>query len=243
MSERLPRICFVGLGIGGLEHAASAALGAVRDANVIAHLAPLTPKEWESVAPGVRRVALDDVYRTHGSGWPVYRAMKDVLVQEARRASEDDGYLAVAMYGHPLWFVSLTGQFREESGQLGVSVDVVPGLSSLDTMLLDSPVTLGESVAVVDTFRFVSERLTIDARLPMALYHFGEFCQQPDRRDDLHELLAQQRGEGTTVTLMVSGNTDLARSAQLSASIGDLKDLTERAVAGSSLVVPGVQTT
>ena len=131
------------------------------------------------------------------------------LAPELSGAAPAEGYLAVASRvlerttverpvillspGHPLIFNSIGRYLAAEGRRLGLTVQVVPGVSQLDLLIgaigLDVT-TFG--LQVFDAARFVSRGLPVSPAVPVILMHAGALgVDSPPAADDLARRLQQ----------------------------------------------------
>ena len=103
-----------------------------------------------TLCPDTRDLA--EFYRSRSIRADVYRAIFDMLVDEASRAPG----VAFLLHGHPLFLVSATEYTLGLARQRGLRVEMLPAVSSFDTLLCDLGIDFGYALQV---FTIIRERL------------------------------------------------------------------------------------
>jgi hypothetical protein len=241
------RLLLVGLGVGGMHRLTPEADDALSGAAEILHVSPLQPGlERRYGRDRVR--SLYHLYQDEGSPAKIYRRMADISTEAATRAAAHGGYVCLAMYGHPLWLAKPSRIAMEIAATEQISVHVVPGLSTFDTLLVDSPVELDWGVQMLEATRFVRQQLAVDRRVPLLLFQAGVFgattvetdLSGTERFRPLVNRLREIYGSGHPVYTVMSGWGDQVPTTIQVATVDDFPEMTE--VHGSTtLIIPPVE--
>jgi hypothetical protein len=188
------------------------------------------------------------LYQQEGKPAKIYREMANIAIEAASRAAADGGYVCLATYGHPLWLVKPSRIAMEVAADKNLSVTVVSGLSTFDTLLADSPVELDWGVQMLEASRFVRQRLHVDRRVPLLLFQAGVFgaatmeteLGDKQRFKPLVDRLVEIYGAGHPVYTVMSGWGDEVPTTVQLGSVENFPNTTQ--VHGSTtLIVPAVE--
>lgn len=235
-----PSLYLVGIGIGGQARMTNEAKTVMASARRIVHLTPIDAFQWTQLAPQAAVHSLSHTYAAP-SRWDTYLAMKDAALAAAIAAAKESGYACFAMYGHPLWFVSTARMLREQAHELGISVQVVPGISSLDTLLIDAPIDVGSGALICDVFQFLLRDVVADPRYPLVLMHFGELAATTASVTALVQRLEVAYPADHLVHIVRSGVIADHASTITSCQLKELAAIPLMDTAGSTLLVSAAQ--
>lgn len=163
----------VGAGIGPVSRMTGETAEVISGADIVFHLTAVA-EELEKLNPGRVR-SLQPVYESSDVAVDVYAEITRVVVDAAEQAKSNAGYACWVTYGHPLWLVDSSYYAMRECRTRGLHAICLPAVSSMDTLLIDSPVDLGHGAQMLETSRFVHSRLTVDPRVPLVLFQAGDF--------------------------------------------------------------------
>jgi len=126
-------IVIVGLGVKGIHQITHEAEGTIRSCSrvFVTDMATGVLSYLRSLSPHVSN--LYDEYRVGGHRIPIYRRMASIVVSAALEKPP----VCFATYGHPKVYCYPTTLIRRAARVLDLRVMVLPGISSLDTMLVD----------------------------------------------------------------------------------------------------------
>ena len=234
----------VGAGIGGAVRLTREAEEAIRTASVVLHMTAIGA-ELERLCPDGLVVSLMPTYEAGDDPDEVYGRIADRLVAEAELAHGRGGTAAFVTYGHPLWLVTSARSALRRCAERGLRASVVPGISSIDTMLVDSPVPLDRGAQLYEAGQFVRQGLGVERRLPLVLFQFGDFGSgslRPDhtatgRFGAILERLAGLYPAGHPVHIVLSPWREGMRPRVVSSTVADLAGVLEAAHVGTTLVV------
>jgi tetrapyrrole (corrin/porphyrin) methylase-like protein len=235
----------LGLGIGGIRRLTAEADEVLRSADTILHLSAVGADLVDRYPGEV--VSLLPVYQGTPGDESAYQAIADALIAAAEKARDRGGYACFATYGHPLWLVDSSRMAMRLAAESSLRVGVVPGISSFDTLLIDSPVPLDRGAQLVETSEFVHAGLVVNTVLPLVLFQFGDYARERLNPAPVHErrfarLVARLQsiypGERQAFLVVSSWADGIERQIRAT-TVGQLADLCQSARPGSSLVVAG----
>jgi hypothetical protein len=184
--------------------------------------------------------------------WPYYQANRPRAANYAAIA-EHLLARAVSMHrigyltqGHPLVFDSVTNLILRESGALEVAPVIIPGLSSIDTILVDVRYDPAHGLQVHEASAFARTGTRIDTRAALLLLQLSVFgtrmprlkrdCPGPDLRP-LQAALTAIYPE-THCALFVRSGGPAMRRRVVETEIGRIADVSPDEVLGGSLFIP-----
>src|SRR5262249_24541827 len=133
-NHREPDIHIVGLGVKGIEHVTRETESACRRSNEILAVANLPAVLTYLKSLCLRVTDLHPLsYEEDENRLKAYDTMSAMVLA----AALDHAPVTFATYGHPLIYVYPTRQIVDAAPYLGLTVRVLAGISSLDTMLID----------------------------------------------------------------------------------------------------------
>jgi uncharacterized protein YabN with tetrapyrrole methylase and pyrophosphatase domain len=136
---------------------------------------------WTNVSESEHKVLEDAVGQAPHSLWPFFRPERERLANyeaitthllERAQAVERVAYLT---QGHPRVLDRVATNVLEQSSRRGVTVTVVPGISSIDTILADVDYEPARGLQVYDATGFVARGMKIDRRAGLLLLQPGVF--------------------------------------------------------------------
>ncbi|MFF4528118.1 SAM-dependent methyltransferase [Streptomyces sp. NPDC001407] len=174
-----------------------------------------------------------------------YSSMLDAVVAAAR----EFGDVTYLVQGHPNLGVTLTQElFRLSDKEADLDVEVIPGISSLDTMMLDLRLDLLErGCMVVCANRLLLFRYNLDPRLGMLIYHGSSVGTsqtnfvEPWRSNQiqlLQEYLCESLGENRSFVAVCSKSHKDEESKLVRGKLSGLAQAVEAIDYGTSIYVP-----
>ncbi|WP_171360403.1 SAM-dependent methyltransferase [Vibrio pectenicida] len=230
------KIFLIGTGIGDFQRISMQSMQILQSVDVIFHLSP-HHGNIVNAAPQAEVHDLKDLYESNDEPNHVY----DLISQHIYcHASNNQGTTAFVTYGHPLFFVRCSLDLMASD----LDVELLPAISSFDTLLIDSPVHLGDGVQIFDTALFVAYNIKPSPLVPVALYQYGDFGgnqlrTKPDSRrfQLLQEQLLSIYPSDHLAHIVVSGWANDVSCSVVSFPIKQLIHNINEAVIGSSLVI------
>ena len=168
-------------------------------------------------------VDLYDEYWTGELCDDVYRRMEKRILTEAKK---NGGPVAVIVDGHPMLFDDVNWNILRMGRRRGLKVVAVPGISCLDTMMIDVGFDLGDGAQIVHANRLVLYGIKLDPQMQSYVLQVGKFGtsffsretkrNRPGRFTPLVEYLTRFYSPDVIVTLMVSlGEQSIRRRIRL----------------------------
>jgi len=121
---------------------------------------------------GLRRplVNLESIYRDGELDLIVYERIADTIIEGALKHKR----VSYIVPGHPLIYVTPTELILKKAKRLRLSTSVLPGISSLDTMILQLNLNIAHNgVQAFECNRFVYFGIEPDPRVPLFLFQPG----------------------------------------------------------------------
>jgi uncharacterized protein YabN with tetrapyrrole methylase and pyrophosphatase domain len=167
----MPRITIVGAGIFGPDQITQEGDAALRTSELIFFLLDLNPRLRQYLKSlGPELVDLDPLYREGRLETDVYDDITRLVVFAAavRRRT------ALLVPGHPAIYVTVTREIEERGNAMGIETVVLPGISSIDTMILQLGLEIGDrGVQIYEANRFIYHGIVPDRRVPLFLLQPG----------------------------------------------------------------------
>jgi len=237
-------IYLVGLGIGGFERRTVEAHNILSECGFIAHLTAFDDAIKVTYQADVYDLGVINASSDEPS--MVYRQIAEVVI-EAHRNYKSFGPVALVFYGHPLWLVSISWDLIEKSGQNGIRVKAVPGMTFIDQIIGDLAIRMDRGVQIYEASIFHGERIIPDTRYPLVLPQFGEFASEKLRpsgdivsrmRPMVKRLQSLYPSERRTSLILSPWRGDMEPQIT-SVPVRDLGALVPSTHPGASLVVHG----
>jgi hypothetical protein len=115
-------------------------------------------------------VNLESLYRDGELDLIVYERIADTIIEGARKHKR----VSFIVPGHPLIYVTPTELILQKAKRLRLSTSVLPGISSLDTMVLQLNLDIADcGVQAFECNRFVYFGIEPDPRVPLFLFQPG----------------------------------------------------------------------
>jgi len=168
-------------------------------------------------------VDLADEYWTGELCDDVYERLEERVLDEAKK---NGGPVAVIVDGHPMLFDDVNWNVYRNGRRRGLKVVALPGISCLDTMMIDVGHDLGDGAQIVHANHLVLYDIKLDPHLQTYVLQIGKFGtgffsretkrNRPGRFTPLVEHLTRFYTPEVMVTLIVSlGEKSLRRRIRL----------------------------
>jgi uncharacterized protein YabN with tetrapyrrole methylase and pyrophosphatase domain len=209
---------------------------------------------WTNVAESEHAKLEQAVGRPPQSLWPFFRAERQRLANyEAITAHllervEAVGRVAYLTQGHPRVLDRVATNLLAEGARSGVSISVVPGISSIDTILADVDYEPAGGLQVFDATGFVTRGMRIDPRAGLLLLQPSVFGTSMPRLNasapapDLSTLqaaLCESYDPAHQAYLVRSASGRMAKRI-MPVAIGELDRVAAADLAASTLWIPPV---
>jgi uncharacterized protein YabN with tetrapyrrole methylase and pyrophosphatase domain len=161
-----PDIYVVGLGIVSVRQITREAEDAIRSSRTVLYVdAGFGVHDYlRSLCPNVENLITE--YQEGSLRIETYRAMAARVVE----AALDDPPVTFAVYGHPTFFVYPSELIRRSAPLLGLGVEVLPGISTIDTVSIEVGIDVGMTgLQVHDATGLLLVRRRLDPQVPCIL--------------------------------------------------------------------------
>jgi uncharacterized protein YabN with tetrapyrrole methylase and pyrophosphatase domain len=167
----MPSITIVGAGISSPDQITQEGDAALRAADLIFYLLDLNPKlrrYLKSLGPELFN--LDSVYQEGRLDTDAYDDITRMVVFAAAVRQRT----ALLVPGHPAIYVTVTREIQERGNAMGIETVVLPGISSIDTMILQLGLEIGDcGIQIFEANRFIYHGIVPDRRVPLFLLQPG----------------------------------------------------------------------
>lgn len=138
--------------------------------------------------------------------------------------------VGIATYGHPMFLVSAVEQALHSASSLGHATEIVPGISSFDTVLSDLGLDLGYGVTILDATLLVVEKIAFPVTIPLLVFQIANFAEDKiergeiskDRVIELQSTLCKKYGEGHLVQLITSRKSAFDAASRVEIPLSEL---------------------
>ncbi|HZC36979.1 MAG TPA: SAM-dependent methyltransferase [Chthoniobacterales bacterium] len=189
--------------------------------------------------------SLVPLYETGKSRLSTYRRMAAEVVNAAIACPP----VAFASYGHPLVYCFPTALIRRAAKILNLRVEVLPGVSALDTLLVDLGIDFADNgLQVYEATDLLLRRRPVQSDVPCVLWQanvFADLTYQTHRRaadqfKPLQDYLLQFYPPDHPIKLVISKTFPLLRSIVETYRIGTLAVDLENGPQAGTLYIPPV---
>jgi hypothetical protein len=175
---------------------------------------------------GAQVIDLAEQYTGRTERAEVYHEISRILVEEAARGPG----VAFLVHGHPLFLVSATEYTLELARERALRVEMLPGVSSFDTLLCDLQVDYGYALQMYDTTTLLEHGWAPNPRVPMLLFQLSttlnarvvEGDPDPEVLRPIVDLLAKTYGPDHRCVLVHSGAHLLETTERRDVAIAEL---------------------
>ena len=231
----------VGVGILGLKQISREAEGVIRSCRKVFHLT--------SVDDQLRRINAnvtdnEDLYWTGEPGSVVYERIIQRVFDEALKGPG----VANVIYGHPLFFDDINMALIARSKEHGLKYQVIPGVSSLDTLSSDLEIDYGDGLQVYEAGDLVYNQHPLNPRVHAIILQVGQFGSNlttqkiPSPRGrftPFQEHLKRYYPANHKVVVAFSDRGDIGyRKSQLVCTIDEMDDHRKKIFKGTTLYIP-----
>ncbi|MFP8951631.1 SAM-dependent methyltransferase [Natrialbaceae archaeon A-arb3/5] len=189
-------------------------------------------------------IDLTDEYEPGGERAQSYERMAERVVDGAETV---DGPVVLAVYGHPVVGVTPTGLIRDEAAQRDLTVEIYPGISSLDCLYVDLDVNpLDSGVQVYEATDVLVREVQLDPATPAFLMQIGlvgtrlydRSQSAPERFRDIRAHLEGQYPSDHEVSLVRTATLPLADAEQRWFPLAEFESMAEQVDATHTLYIP-----
>lgn len=147
----------------------------------------------------------------------IYDRLQEMLLSEAKTNGPT---ISVVVDGHPMVFDDVNWGIVRAGRKRGLNVVALPGISCVDTMMIDLGVDIGDGAQIVHANHLLTHDITLDPHLQTFVFQIGKFgtsfftrqtrANRPGRFTPLVEHLTRFYPPDHVATLIVSGSTRAA---------------------------------
>ena len=207
---------------------------------------------WTNLPEPEHAELVQHIGRGVNSLWPFFHSdrpridnYRDIVAHIISRAACLPS-VAYLTQGHPLVLDKVTTELLRHGQQAGIAVSVLPGISSLDTILADVQYEPARGLQIFDATNFVRAGLAVDARAGLLLLQPGVFgIDTPRTTSDapppdigpLRDVLCKIYPPGHPAILVRSATASM-KARQFPTTVGGLTSVPPAMLTWSTLWIP-----
>lgn len=245
MSAQSKRLHLIGAGVSPDLHFTRQGMKQIAEADCVVYYAePSLEKVFDEAQVAVR-VTLDDLYPHGGVDDDSYQAVLDRIVGLLQKHD----YVVFVQQGNPRLGVTLADMLRDASIAEGFDFDVFPGISSLDTLIIDTdrdPLEYGS--VILDANRLILFSHPLCPEFDYYIYHICSVGTRKTNIDDpkadnsielLQALLLEAYPPAHMCRIIESNGAGLgSASTVVEVSVKDLASALDKVTFGTTLFIP-----
>ncbi|MHB1221973.1 MAG: SAM-dependent methyltransferase [Gammaproteobacteria bacterium] len=175
-----------------------------------------------------------------------YLRIKNRVLEELDNLAD----VALVVLGHPRLGVSIVQEFQQDANSGSFNLNVLPGISSFDTMINDLNIDpIEEGTCLIDANRLILYNYQMDPCLNYLIYHV---CSIGNSNTDYEEpninnaviflknKLMVHFPEEHEITLLSSDSSGVSEATSLKGTIKNIELLLKSVSFDSSLFIPGI---
>jgi len=168
---RLSKITIIGAGVLSPDHLTLEADRTMRASAIIFYLLDSNPRMTAYLHTlGTKLVDLSSAYTEGAFDQDVYAQIAKTVID----ATKSYDRVCFLVPGHPLIYVTASTLILDEARRLGIKATALPGISSLDTMIIQLGLEIGRhGLQVFECNRFIYFSISPDPRVPLFLLQPG----------------------------------------------------------------------
>lgn len=240
-------IYIVGTGMVGYRQLTQEAIGALEQVERIylIHYQELVYEYMENFADDI--VNLTSVYEQNENRSDTYETMAETVLSGAK---ECEGSVALALYGHPLVFVSPSRWIVERAPDRGLSVDVRPGISSMDCLYVDLMLDPAESgIQMIEATDLLVREYELNPDIATMIWQIGvvesslysKKESSPERFSRLRNYLQQFYPHDHTAYIVKTATYPITESEQIEFKLSEFESIHDQINAVHTLYIPPVR--
>lgn len=241
------RVHLIGAGVSPDLHFTRLGMTQIAEADCVVYYSDPSLETVFDEAGVKNRVTLDDLYPHGGVDDESYQAVLDRIIS----LLGTHGYVVFVQQGNPRLGVTLADMLQEASNAEGFDFDVFPGISSLDTLIIDTnrdPLEYGS--VIIDANRLILFSHRICPEFDYYIYHICSVGTRKTNIDDpsadnaiglLQEhLLSAYPPEHLCKIIESEGAGVGSASIVVEVAIQDLPSALDEVTFGTTLFIPSV---
>jgi len=221
------------------------ALAALKKSELVLHTSFSGDSKWLQSLGVANSRNIGSLYKEGGIDRSNYEAMVQGILEAASEADS----VAVLISGNPFLGATHTRRLIAVASEVSdLRVEVLPGISSLDTMMIDLRADMLERGCVVlDANRLLLFRFVLDPRLSFFIYHPSSVGNsrtdyvepwKTNRLVLLRDYLSAQLGQERPFVALCSKSSQEEEVRMTPGKIGDLVEVIEQIDYGTSIYIP-----
>lgn len=240
-------IYVIGTGMVGYRQLTQEAIAALDRSEQIylVHYQKIVSDHMEEYADDV--IDLTTKYEQDTKRKYAYEQMAETVLDAAE---ECDSPITLALYGHPLVFVSPSRWVIEEAPERGLEVQVQPGISSVDCLYTDLTLDPAKNgIQMFEATDLLLREFELNPDVPAMIWQIGmvesvlysDETSRPKRFKRLREYLQQFYPDDHTAYITQTSTYPITESEQIEFEISEFESLHEQINAIQTLYIPPVQ--
>lgn len=176
----------------------------------------------------------------------IYEEMAQRVLDAGERC---DDPVTLALYGHPFVFVSPSRWIAEEAPSRGLTVEKLPGISSMDCIYADIELDPGASgIQMYEATDLLLREYYLNTHVPVMIWQIGAIeniryskaANKPERFSRIREYLQQHYPDDHEVTILQTAIYPFTDSKQISFKLSEFESMAEDINSVQTLYVPPV---
>ncbi|MBV8416663.1 MAG: hypothetical protein JO251_15755 [Verrucomicrobia bacterium] len=241
----LSKITIIGAGVLSPDQLTLEAVRAMQGSSIIYYLLDTNPKLEAYLAKlGPELVDLGNLYEEGAFDQDIYEQIAEIVLLATKRYA----HVCFLVPGHPLIYVTSSSLILDRAQRMGITTTVLPGISSLDTMIIQLRLEIGRhGLQVFEANRFVYLSFKPDPRIPLFLLQPGAIGtgfitekreNRPRRFEALRDALLRYYPPQHQCVLLVSKHNPRFRSTRRTIAIRSIPRYAELIDYSTSLFIP-----
>jgi len=190
---------------------------------------------------------LRDLYEEGKPREETYREMATTVLDAAEEATEP---ITLAIYGHPMVFVSPSRMVLERAPERDLMVETRPGISSMDCLYVDLELDPGRSgIQMFEATDLITREYQLNSHVPAMIWQVGSVGrvdydtsdQKPEQFTPLREYLQQFYPDDHTVTLAQTSTYPITESDQIEFDLCEFESMCDQITHLQTLYIPPVE--
>lgn len=241
------KLALVGLGIRGTNQLTLEAIEKLKSSRcVLVHASKSIVNSLEQLLP-TKIIGIKDLYKNGEVDEKNYKCILDRILEEAK-CSPEGSLISVVIAGHPRVGVTLSTWLDSIANDYQLELEVIPGISSFDTMLVDlqrDPLERGS--ILLDVNRLLLFGYQIDPTLDLYIYHVCSIGtrrthfltpEKENKIDLLAKKLSSIYAADHPVTLIGCSEAVGSLPIKVDCNVGSLTELLPKITFSTTLFVP-----
>jgi hypothetical protein len=242
-----PRVVIIGLGVKVPEHTTVEARRAMADCAVIYSIVQQPPKLWLP-ADRLDKTRVINALDLYAEGAPRAKNYEQVA-RTIHRSLQSGGNVGYVTYGNPMAFDSVAQHLIRLAGEDNTPFEIIPGISSVDTILCDLNVDMAPGIQIVEASWLVAYKVQLHLNLPVLLLQIGAYGstqthykspQSARVLSGLSDYLSAFYPATHRGVLVRSAGEPRERVTVLDLSLNELSDLSDDDLGGASFYIPAL---